>query len=74
MADFKFVICLCVFFACMHDKFVNYVLLEQDFLGYLDSWEKDVNAREGFTADEKKRMLLSQETIEGLQITGKIYH
>ena len=26
MADFKFVICLCFFFACMRDKFVNYVV------------------------------------------------
>ena len=37
---------------------------------FLYDWETNVNAREGFTPAEKKRMLLSQETILGLKSTG----
>ena len=44
--------------------------LEQDFLGYLKEWEESVEGREGFSAAEKAMMLLSRETIEGLNITG----
>ena len=42
-------------------------------MGYLDEWEKSVNARQGFTDAEKAMMLLSRETIEGLQMTGMNY-
>ena len=44
--------------------------LEKDFLGYLKEWEDSVKQREGFTDAEKTMMLLSQETLEGLHITG----
>ena len=43
--------------------------LEEKFLGYLAEWERSVNERKGFTDAEKVSMLLSRETIEGLQIT-----
>ena len=46
--------------------------LEKDFLGYLDEWDRAVCEREGFTPDEKKRMTLSQETLEGLRMTGTL--
>ena len=45
--------------------------LEEDFLGYLKEWEESVSARAGFTAKEKKNMLLSQETLLGIEVTGK---
>ena len=39
-------------------------------MAYLDKWEKTVQEREGFKKAEKKRMLLSDETRLGLQMTG----
>lgn len=44
--------------------------LEEQFLPYLDYWEASVNAREGFTPAQKKRMLLSCETLLGIRRTG----
>ena len=44
--------------------------LETDFLGYLNEWDRSVNGRTGFTAAEQKRMRLSDETLEGLRVTG----
>ena len=44
--------------------------LKKDFLGYLDQWEKSVQARDGFKAGQKKMMLLSDETLTGIHITG----
>jgi hypothetical protein len=50
--------------------------LNEEFLGYLDEWKKEVNERPGnFTALHKKKMLLSRETLEGLYISGTTrYH
>ena len=45
--------------------------LKDEFLPYLDDWEKSVRKREGFTNAQKKRMLLSDQTILGLRMTGK---
>ena len=45
--------------------------LEREFLPYLDKWEESVNKREDFKPCEQKRMLLSQETLLGLRMTGK---
>lgn len=47
--------------------------MEEKFLGYLDEWEAEVSARTGFTEDEKKKMTLSKETLEGLHMTGTVY-
>ena len=44
--------------------------LETEFLAYLDEWERSVNGRPGFDDADKKRMLLSQETLLGLRITS----
>ena len=41
--------------------------LENDFLAYLQVWEDSVK---DFPAYERKKMMLSQETLEGLRITG----
>uniref|UniRef100_A0A1X7U031 Transposable element P transposase n=1 Tax=Amphimedon queenslandica TaxID=400682 RepID=A0A1X7U031_AMPQE len=43
--------------------------LVEDFLGYLDEWKKSVEEREGFSIDDKKRTMLSQETLDGIQMT-----
>ena len=44
--------------------------LLEEFLPYLDSWETSVMERPGFTDVEKKKMLLSQPTLDGLRMTG----
>lgn len=44
--------------------------LETEFLGYLNEWDRSVNGRTGFTVAEQKRMRLSDETLEGLRVTG----
>ena len=38
---------------------------------YLDKWEESVNNRTGFTDAQKKAMLLSTETRNGLRMTSK---
>ena len=47
--------------------------LEDTFLPYLTSWEASVSARSGFPEAEKKSMLLSKETLDGLRMTSKIH-
>ena len=44
--------------------------LKEEFLGYLDDWERSVNNHEGFTAAQRSMMLLSQQTLEGIRTTG----
>ena len=36
----------------------------------VDVWERSVNARQGYNNAEKKRMMLSTETLLGLRMTG----
>ena len=48
--------------------------LEDRFLGYLKEWDKSVRDRKGFTAAEMKMMCLSDETLNGLRMTGIIIH
>ena len=45
--------------------------LEEEFLPYLEEWQQSVTARNGFSSAQKKRMMLSAETLLGLQITGR---
>ena len=44
--------------------------LEMDFLNYLDKWDTSVQSRPDFTLAEMKKMKLSDETLEGLEVTG----
>ena len=44
--------------------------LEDEFLPYLKEWECSVMNRPGFTPAQRKKMLLSKETLLGLRITG----
>ena len=46
--------------------------LEEDLLGYLSDWEESVKKRKGFTAAQKKLMLLPDSTMEGIRTTGAI--
>ena len=48
--------------------------LKDGFLVYLSDWEKSVNSRTGYTLAERNKMLLSQQTREGLKITGMAKH
>ena len=45
--------------------------LKDEFLSYFKQWEESVRGREGFMDVQKKRMLLSDQTILGLRMTGK---
>ena len=60
---------------CSHDWLCLYNLqwLEKEFLPYLDAWESSVKEREGFSKLAQKQMLLSPETLLGLQITGMFF-
>ena len=44
--------------------------LEEDFLGYLTEWESAVKDS-GHTASERRKITLSEETLDGIKITGK---
>lgn len=44
--------------------------LESEFLPYLDSWEESVQGK--FQDNERKRMLLSSETMLGIRITSEL--
>ena len=44
--------------------------LEVDFLRYVDDWQEEVRSTVR-PASEKRKMTLSDETIEGLRITGE---
>lgn len=47
--------------------------LKEEFLEYLDAWERSVKARPNYKAVERKKMMLSTETLLGLRITGRYY-
>ena len=53
----------------VHIDLVQYCT-QNEFLVYLDEWEQSVKARNGFKKGQKKKMLLSAETLLGLRITG----
>ena len=44
--------------------------LEEEFLKYIDDWESMVMQLEQVPSAERRKMCLSEETIEGLRITG----
>ena len=51
---------------CIYKQYLKGVL------AYLEYWEKSVVKRKGFSDQEKKMMLIPQETRDGMHITG--YH
>ena len=46
--------------------------LLNDFLGYLDEWEREMAGTPGLSQKEKQKLGLSRETVQGLKITGTI--
>ena len=46
--------------------------LEHEFMPYLDEW-KASSEQKGGEAKDVARRLLSQETLQGISITGRIY-
>ena len=46
--------------------------IHEEFLAYLDKWEKSVKERPGNSKSQKKRIMLSPETLLGLKITGTL--
>ena len=45
--------------------------LKEEFLGYLSDWEESINKRDGYSDEEKAKMIISQDTLKGLRMTGK---
>ncbi len=45
--------------------------LLQEFLPFLNDWQQEAMATPGLTAAERKKLCLSDQTLEGLRITGK---
>lgn len=48
--------------------------LKEEFIPYLKQWKDSVENRKGFTKAHKKRMMLSQETLDGIHMTSKYFH
>ena len=53
-----------------HSSFACTQWLEEEFMGYLQDWEKSVRERRECTKSEQLMMLLSAETRLGIEITG----
>jgi hypothetical protein len=45
--------------------------LENEFVPYLESWENYAMSKVGLSLEERRRLTLSHQTIEGLKMTGK---
>ena len=63
---------LTVLMPCVH-HFSCVQWLEEDLFRYLSDWEKSVKKRKGFTAAQKKLMMMPDSTVEGIKITGASY-
>ena len=55
-----------------HVHVLFYLVAAERILPYLDSWEESVDSRPEFDPSQKKRMLLSTETLLGIRQTGII--
>ena len=44
----------------------------KEIFAYLDHWKVSVDARKGFSDDEKKTMTLSKTTENGMRMTGML--
>ena len=56
-----------------HNQYLPLKFLKEELLPYFNQWEKSVEERKGFKKGEKKRMLLSQETLDGIHITSRLH-
>ncbi|XP_035662524.1 uncharacterized protein LOC118406544 [Branchiostoma floridae] len=48
---------------------IRFTWLEKDFLGFLHHWEQQAAGTPGLSKDQRNRMCLSKQTLEGLRIT-----
>lgn len=55
---------------CMCMVLIYLQWLENDFLGFLSRWNESVQQQMNCTPAQKQTMLLSQQTMEGIQMTG----
>ena len=60
-----------IIIVCYFVVFVFTKWLKNNFLGYLDRWEKSVEGRKEFNKTQRNKMMLSSETLSGLRLTGK---
>ena len=62
------------YMACNLNKLFLKILqfLTKEFLPHLQQWKESVEKREGYSTAAKKRMMLSQETLDGIHITSKL--
>ena len=69
--DYKTFIKLSIFFIIIFIQF-----LEKDFVnGFLDRWEKQIDALPNISKEEKNKMMLSLQTRKGWKMTGiDCYH
>jgi hypothetical protein len=57
-------------FSSCDDPRLNYLL--EDFLGFFEEWKVSVENRNGnFTTGQRSKMMLSYQTLEGLEMTAK---
>ncbi|XP_035690813.1 uncharacterized protein LOC118425822 [Branchiostoma floridae] len=81
----KFVLMMDKFFDCLNVKNTEsnkpvlypyrnvldarFTWLEEDFLGFLREWEEEAHGTPNLSKDDRNRMCLSKQTLEGLRIT-----
>ena len=46
--------------------------LGSDFLKYLKDWEDSVSSRTDIEQQDKQKLMLSRETLEGIRITANV--
>ena len=46
--------------------------MEEDFLTYLHDWKEEAYSSSGLTPIGKSKLILSRETLAGLEITSKL--
>ena len=59
------IISIVYFHVCMDIQWLKEVFLE-----YLKDWEEEVKSKEGYNALQKAKMMISQETLYGIRMTG----
>jgi len=45
----------------------------QEFLDYLDEWKTEVENKRGFSKGEKAKMMLSQQSLDGIEMTVRAF-
>lgn len=53
-----------------NNDFAIFQWFENDFLSYLEDWKAYTCSKENMSVEEKNKLMLSSQTIEGLKMTG----